>query len=182
MSQEPVKISSFQEIRADLIKQHQEKKDIWTLAVDACDGSADSVKQTLVLMDDMDAVEAEIHELECRHIEKTVVPHLKPLILKHEREFQLTLKQKHEAGWAEIEALRKNGAPFKKIDEEVKKRRLDGITGLLREREITLNDIILRPVSFWLSPVIDYDKMKELGIEDYVRQNSYLIYELREQV
>ena len=165
-------IGEFQKQRAELIHSYLHKRNLLVELKDP------TPSQWIQLWNEKELTLAEIGELECQHIEKSVVPHLKPHILAYERKLRTALEDRHTRNCHLIATERGLGATHDTLYHLAKKNRLQGLTELLATPLPTANKIQLNPTPNWLPPIIGYDRMKKYGLEQFISLNSWCIYQV----
>lgn len=164
MEQETRTIGNFADFRASLIEDYKKAKQQWI------DQNNDPRE--------MDEIEAEIHLLECRHVEKQLGKVLLPLGVKIYNGILTSQRAWKEAELARLEVLRKEGMSYSERMQKINPERLQRVLAV-DKGDITLNDIELKPIEQWLEPITGYDRLKEVGVTEFVTRNFSFMFNIK---
>lgn len=180
MEQEKTKTGSFVDFRAGMVEDYYLAKQRWIDATEATgdNSSIETLKANMALYDEFEALEAEIHEYECIHVEKQLSGALLPLGVKVYNEMLAHGRAWKEAELARLEEMRKQGISYKERMEKINVRRLKTVL-VVDKGDITINDIEMIPVAQWLEPIVGYDRLKKLGVTEFVKRNFNFMFNIK---
>lgn len=160
---------SFADFRADLLAELEEMKQK-SLEIDN-----PTAQVVLTYLDELERLEAEIHQIECQQVDKQLGQILPQMICKiyNQGVAERTAWKAQEL--TRLEEMRKNGVSYHERMKTVNSARLERIiandTG-----EITVNQVKMLPTAEWLYPISGYDRLKELGVTEFVNRNYFLMF------
>lgn len=175
---------SFASFRDSLIEDYRAAKQAWldysteTEKVTDEKERAKRIINSLMLMDKMDEIEAELHELECEQVQHKLGNHLISLGVECYNTILANQRAWKTAELARLDDLRKNGVSYHERMKLINAERIKTILAV-DKGDITTKDIELKPIKDWLDPIKGYDKLKELGVTEFVRRNFSFIYNVK---
>jgi len=170
----------FQDFRAMLKEQFQSVYDDWSAKMEKIDGMTTKEKRAVfALFDEWDALEQQIHQLECEQVNSKLGAVIPPLVCNALNDVRKYARNKVDKMYADFEELRKEGMSFKEAFDELGMEKIErmGYEKWLAEPPHTIENTVIRPAQYWLSPGNGYDKLKEMGIKEFVKRNSMFMYD-----
>lgn len=174
----------FAAMRDDMIAEYEKARNEWIEFTSQIDSRTDGpekivmVKEGLKLMDKMDEIEAEIHTLECEQVEHQLGKTLLQLGVACYNTMLANQRAWKEAELARLDDLRKKGVAYQERMKQINGERIKSILAV-DKGDISLKDIELKPITQWLEPITGYNKLKELGVTEFVRRNFSFIYNVK---
>lgn len=161
-------IGSFVDFRAGFIQERDQLHQEWM----KCEGD---IKERLKFYDKYEEKCAEIKELEAEQIAKQLGDVLAPLIhLQLESEKKRAIEKLEEL-FTEYEELRKKGVSFAERAKLIDQTRVDNLSVIAKQ--VIPNKIEVLHPREWLEFGGGYDRLKELGITQFVKLNFKFMYD-----
>ena len=184
MEQEKETTGSFTAFRDSMVADYEEAKKRWVEYSDETEKFPEGaekmqrIRENIRLYDIADAIEKEIHVLECSHVDRQLSKVLPAMGVKHWNSILQSSRAWKEAELARLEDLRKQGVSYKERMNQINAARLKRILAV-DKGDITLHDIELRPVEGWLWPIKGYNKLKEVGVTKFVESNFSFMFNVK---
>ena len=166
--------SDFYDFRSAMKEEYQEVYDKWSSLMETMESNTDEQKrESIKLLDEWMEMEINIHQMECDYVNAKLGAVIPQMVCKLRNELKADARERANKKYLEFERLRKDGVSFKEAYEQAGMKKVDreGYADWLNEPVHTLENTNVLSAENWLDEGTGYDKLKEIGITEFVNRN-----------